>query len=369
MLTSLTPKRSDDTEEGLFRTILAGRFARTTEAFNNLRQSAYQANNIHGVGFNLFGKRVPVSDDPNEGRWELISIRDDIYVVVSDCNFSKCRTESVPPEDFIEFHFNLNGPASIEFSESGHMQVTTPNLTVVRQGDDMPYHVSCGPGSWRSVGLYVSRDYFTRFLGAAVPTDNKLWKELQSIGNQQVFCYQMPVSLDVLNVVEQLLNNPYDSFRRFLYAEAKAYEILCAAIDLWAAAIDSAATPEVFSARDLRLIEKAKDLIIADLGHVMTIPELARAVGTNTSKLKRGFKLLYGMTVFELGQRYRMNKALRLLVQDHLSVNEVAYATGYQHQTSFTAAFREYFGFTPKDAKRKVNVEELRRRGVLQLAE
>ena len=348
--------------DGLFRTRLAGHHARTSEAFGALRDQLGDSPSAPIGEYGLYGGAIAVSDDPREGKWELISIRDEILLVISDGHFAKQRTESVLPEGYIEFHFMVAGPVSVEFSEAGRIEVTSPNLTVVHQGDDMHYQVSCGPGLWRSVGLYISREYFHNFLKASVGIDSSLWRQLQALRNEQVFCHQMPVSPEALTAVKQLLENPYEGYRRLFFAQAKAYEVLCASLDLWQAYLDSHHSAEVFSSRDLRLIEKARDLLVSDLRHMMTIPELDRAVGTNTSKLKRGFKFLYGMTVFECGHRARMTRALELLGNERLSVNEVAFAVGYQHQTSFTASFREYFGFAPKDARRMADLRNVRPR-------
>ncbi len=351
-------------DDGLFRTRLAGRFSRTTEAFDILKADlpkAKAAGPVKGaMGLGLYGRRIPVSNDAAEGEWEMVSIRDEIYVNTSNCDYAKPRKECVLPEGFVEFHFMVAGATSVDFTESGQISIASPNLTIIRQGDDAHYTVTSGPGVWRSVGIHLSREYFGRFLEASVGADSKVLNELNAVGNEQIFCHQMPLGVDALNAVEQLLNNPYEGYRRLLYVEAKVYEILCASVDLWQSFIDSNHTADFFSTRDLKLIERAKDLILNDPSRVPTIPQLARAVGTNTSKLKRGFKFLYGMTIFEFGHRYRMNQALRLLIEDRLSVSEVAASVGYQHQTSFTASFRDFFSMAPKDARRMTHPGDLR---------
>lgn len=340
-----TPSMTD----GLFRTRLAGRFARTTEAFHTLRGSNATG---CGLGTGLYGARIPVSPDPREGEWELVSIRDEIFINQSRCNYLQQRTECVLPEDFLEFHFMITGSTSVELSENGQITIGSPNLTVVRQGADAHYTVACGPGPWRSVGIHIPQASFRRFVTAAAGADSAILRLLDDVDHQQVAFHQMPLGVAALNAVEQLLSNPYEGYRRLLYTEAKVYEILCASIDLWRTCIESHSTAECFSTRDLKLIERAKDLLLLNPNQVPTIPQLARAVGTNTSKLKRGFKFLYGVTVFEMGHRFRMNHALRLLTEEKLTVSEVATAIGYQHQTSFTAAFRDFFGMAPKDARR-----------------
>jgi AraC-like DNA-binding protein len=46
-----------------------------------------------------------------------------------------------------------------------------------------------------------------------------------------------------------------------------------------------------------------------------------------------------------------MQHARELLVSEGLSVSEVAYAVGYSHCTSFTAAFREFFDCLPSEIR------------------
>ncbi|SAK91793.1 AraC family transcriptional regulator [Caballeronia catudaia] len=334
---------------GLFRNALAGPQARLTEAFYQLR---VRPDCVSVPEFGLYGAIVSVPGEAEEGAWKMASIRDDIFLVVSDCNYAHSRSENVLPEGFIEFHFSLSGPASVDFSDAGQLHVNAPNLLVCVQGTDVQYQVTCGPGPWQSVGMYVARRYFDRLAHALGGEADRIRSELATIGHDQIYNRQMPFSVEALQIAEQLLASPYHGARQLLYLEGKCTEILCACIEMWLAHLNEDKPGETLSARDLRLIEQAQKIIVSDLRVSPTIPELARAVGTNSSKLKRGFKFLYGMTIFEYGHRCRMNHALRLLVDERLPVGQVALATSYQHQTSFTAAFRDYFGFAPKDARR-----------------
>ncbi len=334
---------------GLFRTSLAGPESRLTEAFDHLRT---RPDCISVPEFGLYGAVVPVPGDAEEGVWRMASIRDEIFIVISSCNYAHSRSESVLPESFVEFHFSLSGPASVDFSDTGTLQVNSPNLLVCRQGADVHYQVTCGPGPWQSVGLYVTQRYFDRLLRALGSEADRIHAELAAVGFDQIYNRQMPFSVEALHIAEQLLASPYRGARQMLYLEGKCTEILCACIEMWLAHASADHPGETLSARDLRLIEQARAMIVDDLRLAPTIPALARAVGTNASKLKRGFKFLYGMTIFEYGHRCRMSHALRLLVGERQPVGQVALAVGYQHQTSFTAAFRDYFGFAPKDARR-----------------
>jgi len=358
---------------GLFRTQLGEHGQRTglREAFHALRhRHQHQIDSMPNrkaastLCRNLYGAVINVSDDPGEGTWELVNLRDDVFLIISDCRYAQPRTEAVLPEGFVELHFVLQGCINLDLADQGQIQVSAPNFTAIQQtenqqgetqDDNGGYQVFFDSGRWRSVALYVDRHYMKRFLHDALDWDDTLNANLDS-SHQQLQCQQIRLDVRTLTAVEQLLANPYSGQRRLLYADAKVTEILCASVERWQSSlVPQQDSGERFSARDLRLIEKARELLVADLSRPPTIPQLARSVGVNTSKLKRGFKYLCGMTIFEYAHRHRMERALQLLSEERMPVNQVADRVGYQHQTSFTASFKAHFGFTPKQARHIVN--------------
>jgi len=349
----MSPPSPTPVHDGLFRTRIAGGGATTTSAFVRLRIDTLHEipNDPFAPGAGLYGRRVMVSDDPAEGHWEMMGLNEDAYLVISECHYARPRSEISLPEDFVEFHFYLKGPAHVAIPEADDVHIDAPTLTIVQQGN-VCCRVTCQAGTWRAVSLYVRRGRFERFLTASLGADHALHGRLHPAGSTHLSYLQLPVGADALHAIEKLIANPYTGHRRLMYAEAKVCEILCASLDLWDSFADAHTLEHVFSGRDLRMIEKARDMLLADISHMPTIPTLARAVGTNTSKLKRGFKFLYGQTVFQLGQSRRMEYALDLLIDSRMSVSEVATAVGYQHQTSFTASFRDHFGFAPREARR-----------------
>jgi len=78
-----------------------------------------------------------------------------------------------------------------------------------------------------------------------------------------------------------------------------------------------------------------------------TINQLAKMVSISESKLKKDFKLIYGLPVYEYFQKVRMQAAKdKLLSGDH-SVKEVAMELGYSNLSNFTIAFKKEFGLLP----------------------
>lgn len=114
-----------------------------------------------------------------------------------------------------------------------------------------------------------------------------------------------------------------------------------------------------FSSDDIKRIQKAKDILISDIENPPTIMDLSRRVGINSSKLKIGFKRIFGLTIFSYLTNYRMNKAYQLLQGKEMNVTEVAFLVGYSSLSKFTIAFRKKFGFNPsyisKTRKNEIN--------------
>jgi len=78
-----------------------------------------------------------------------------------------------------------------------------------------------------------------------------------------------------------------------------------------------------------------------------TISQLARMVSISESKLKKDFKLLYGIPVYEYFQKVRMQAAKDKLLAGGHSVKEVAMELGYSNLSNFTIAFKKEFGLLP----------------------
>jgi AraC-like DNA-binding protein len=78
-----------------------------------------------------------------------------------------------------------------------------------------------------------------------------------------------------------------------------------------------------------------------------SLKSLAKAYGVNEFKLKKGFKDLFGQTVFGYIHSLKMKQA-RMLIEDHkLNVAQVASRTGYKNANHFSTAFKKQFGLSP----------------------
>jgi AraC-like DNA-binding protein len=100
-------------------------------------------------------------------------------------------------------------------------------------------------------------------------------------------------------------------------------------------------------------LEQAFSIIQQRYNEKLTIPEIAKEIGTNQCYLKKGFKLQYSETIFSLITRLRMIRAEDLIKKElSMKLADIAEMVGYSSLSSFSTAFKHYYGYSPQDLKK-----------------
>ncbi len=156
------------------------------------------------------------------------------------------------------------------------------------------------------------------------------------------------------NAGDLRLRQATDKLGRLLFEQdASSLLVHAAALEFLAWQLKSLrpdASDAAIAPRERKQLLAARERLLVDLSNPPTIEQLARETGLNQLKLKRGFKNLFGLSVYALFQRERMERARRLLLQ--YSVTETAMQLGYSNFSHFSDAFRKQFGILPSQARR-----------------
>jgi len=152
-------------------------------------------------------------------------------------------------------------------------------------------------------------------------------------------------------VLQQILNCPYRGPIQKMYLEGKVFELLALQLEQLTASYEIAGSPfpNCLRSDDVDRIYQAREILLRNLDKPPSLLALSRQVGLNDCTLKRGFKQVFGTTVFGYLHDYRMEQARQLLSNEEMNVNEVARAIGYASRSAFYTAFRKKFGISPRD--------------------
>lgn len=106
--------------------------------------------------------------------------------------------------------------------------------------------------------------------------------------------------------------------------------------------------------QDKQALQKAKQIIFKERFNPPSIKELSRRCAINEFKLKKGFKELFGDTIYGMVQTYRLEEAKDLLIRNDISVQEAARLVGYASLNHFRKIFKERYGILPVHARSRL---------------
>lgn len=337
----------------LFRTALAGGDSGLRDAFRVIRAEQWAGDYVVDPPHRIMGARIPVSSDRREGYWDLCADGQvdapDLFTVVTSADYATVREEAVVPEGLFEIHLLIEGPAALDTAASANggyeRHFEQPALILCQAGANAGYLVLCPAGPRKLVSLYIEPKAFTKLFGLSIDALGPLARQLLQPIRAETSIVAVPARLPLLGAVKSLTEHrPFDR-HRLQMIRAKSLEILCHVVDELKT-LDFTPFALTLTSSEIDMLERARAILKRDIENPPTIASLSRAVGTNTDKLKRGFKLLFGMTIFEYSLHCRMTEAQQLLSRG-LPVKSVANAVGYRHQASFATAFHNFFGFSP----------------------
>jgi AraC-like DNA-binding protein len=152
------------------------------------------------------------------------------------------------------------------------------------------------------------------------PEVKKLLNQLSEINDQTQldnFYYRIKV--------EELL---YLLFTKLLNREAKKHSLI--------------------NKTDIESLFAIQAAILADLGLPPQLQALAKMANMSETKMKLLFKQVFGDTIYNYYQKFRMEEAAFLLKHGGKTVSEVGYQLGFSNLSHFSKLFQKHYGTTPK---------------------
>lgn len=173
---------------------------------------------------------------------------------------------------------------------------------------------------------------------------------LASIGSDQSFMPRVPgpVPQELLEMVYDILKCPFhESLRNFYYANKVRDLLFSHLVSL------PTAMPGELNPAQIALMYDADHIMADNLDGKITIPELARKLGTNFVTLKRNYEKVFGIGIFPRLMQRKMEHIQLLLEKTDKPLKEIADLAGYQTLPGFINAFRKRFKITPKEWRKK----------------
>ncbi|MBV8327491.1 AraC family transcriptional regulator [Chryseobacterium sp.] len=170
---------------------------------------------------------------------------------------------------------------------------------------------------------------------------------LQSLlQNTRPFLFEQVMDPGLQNIVNEMISGQTDEFFKLFFLRIKAEELICKLL----MELEKRSEKQVYALniQDIETIYKVRENILEQLEIPPVIHDLATKAGMSPTKLKRLFRQIFGNSIFNYYQEFRMKEAAALLKEKKYSVSEVGYRLGFSNLSHFSKIFNEHIGMKPK---------------------
>jgi len=193
-----------------------------------------------------------------------------------------------------------------------------------------------------------SPSYLQQF-AKAHKTPLTLSERVLSFTHTSSFSKILPLCGKTRMAIEALLNHTFTDVSANIFVNAQMQILLLYSTDCMLGEKEEQSFTCKFLANedDRQKIIKAREILLQHIGEPITIKALSRKVAINECYLKKGFKEIFGTTIFDFYQSQRMEHAKYLLYEKGLSVTDVSHLLGYSSISHFSTAFKKQTGIKP----------------------
>lgn len=311
----------------------------------DMLDSAGFGSNVHEIAAEGECRVLRLDDETGEGFMTMYRVLDGVYLMYNDFHLQSCDSEYQNTETVLCIDHCREGRIEHDNSVGGRYYMEAGDIRIDRRvHHDGIIHMPLSHYHGITIGFVQGAAEHS--IAAAFPT---LHVDLSALAER--FCPKdkeiMLRSYEPLNrVFSQLYHTP--QIIRLDYYRIKIAEILL----LLGAADVSQFTEQrqYFSAKQTDKIKDIHALITGSLESSFTVGELSKRYDLPPATLRKVFRGVYGVPIYQYIKSYKMKAAASMLISDRdSSIGDIAQKTGYDNASKFSAAFRDIMGVTPQN--------------------
>mgnify|MGYP003575792344 FL=1 len=285
------------------------------------------------------------------GRYEFCGLADGFLVTFGDMEFGTPQLVHMSFPDTLRIYMTSNGDFEYGSPHDDALSLDGPNTAILIQPAGAPDTEATVAGRTRFVCVFIHRESLKALYSGGEHELPAVLRSFLEGSLEQTVALTLPLDTALLRCLEDVHASKLEGFRRRLFLQSKAVEILCQAIE-------TLEHSESFGSSDTtrltaRGVMKAQRLLMDNFVAPPSLEDLAHEVGLSRSGLCTGFRQILGQSVFDYIQDLRMQQALAMLNERNVSISQIAYAVGYNRASSFSVAVQRHFGATPSELRKR----------------
>ncbi len=303
--------------------------------------------------FSRDGVRTFYAAMGGSGAADVVRLGGDVLLSVINCVLPRmARWRYEPDEALIMLRASLSCDVVFHYRGAPPLVFNRPEVTLVCQPAGLPLTVDI-TGGVRQQGIVAvcrASTFAARYGLLADDLPTVMHDALAGKGALGRIA-SFPMDHRIAALVAETIDTRLDGELRVLQYAGRLTELVAYTLDAMhhTPSLRGATGHALHRRRDVELAHAAMARLEKDYRRPPRFADLAREIGTNQNKLKAVFKEAFGFTMADYCLERRMREAQQLLLEATLTIAQVAERVGYEHQSSFTAAFRGHVGMSPRE--------------------
>ena len=291
-----------------------------------------------------------IYDPPGSGTVDVLRLDDDALVNVVNCVPPRmARWAYLTDEPLIMLRASLACDVSFRYGGRAPMTFNRPEVVLACMPRGLPVTVDIAGGSRQQgiVGIFRASTFAARYGLAAADLPAEV-RDALADASASGRVASFPVDHRTGTLIADTLDTRLHGELRVVQVAGRVAELVAFALDAMFTQPQLRGTA-LHLRRDLDLAQAAMARLDRDYRRPPLFADLAGELGTNQNKLKAVFKEAFAITMADYCLERRVREAQLLLLEASLTIAQIAERVGYEHQSSFAAAFRDRVGMTPRD--------------------
>jgi len=278
--------------------------------------------------------------------------------IASIDNF-KIAPEILKAKKFIKINYCVSGRCELQLRSGNYIYLSSGEIAVDtgQARNDLPtfYYPT---GQYDGVELVVvpGKKWNSRVLmdGSEMSAADRLYDICSSFEQPGI----IPAGSKVAEDFRLLMRDGLESSKEVIMLDVVRILELLAGTSL-----EQERSLKFYTKSQVDIAKKVKEIITSDLSKRHSAAELAKMLGVSETSLKNYFRGVYDCGYKEYQNKLRMEYAAKKLRDTDEPVGDICEVCGFVSQSKFGKAFKEFYGVTPLEYRRRTKLESLPGKG------
>ncbi len=250
----------------------------------------------------------------------------------------------------LNMYFSIQGISSAWEADSKDKYVLKDNQHAATFAPGFDGYYALSSPEVRNFGIALYEPFFSRLYSTDLECLKRFWDKVSAGKIADISEHALPITPKQQSVINDMHQCVYTGNMKQLFYESKITELFL--LQAEQAEALNGLKPIKIESRNIDKLHAARLYIQKHMFDPLSLSGIARDAGLNEFILKKGFKELFGLTVFGYLNELKMNYARQMLLESQCTVYEAAYTMGYNEPYNFSKAFKKHFGYLPGELKK-----------------